>query len=61
MIRSLLVLAVAVVVVVGILVSFDFVSLSPQAEQSLEGARNSVGQALEGAGEALQDGTAIDR
>ena len=56
MIRTLLVAGVAVVIAVGVLVAFDFVDLTPQAEQSLEGARETVGDALQDAGEALQNG-----
>ena len=53
--RNLLLLIIAVVIVIAILIYSGFLNLSPEGEAAMDNARDSVGQAVEKAGETLQN------
>lgn len=48
-------LIVLVVIVIAILIFFGFIELSPEGEAALEGASDSVGEAVENTGQAIKD------
>ncbi|ETW13887.1 hypothetical protein ATO8_03316 [Roseivivax marinus] len=55
--RTLLGLVILIVAVIAVLIFFGFLQLSPEGEQAIDGAQDSVGEALENTGEAIQDGS----